>query len=231
MIPSHLLHCGQNIHSNFHQFQTSEINNTNGTFDSLKSMPSFAPSFGSTSRASSQALSSRNSSLSRNTTTLPEVNYMSVRRTGTDFDHRPSSVEPLTVEKCFGFDDDDDDDDISNITVSTPTPTSKKVEPSALKRVRSELKRFLHGPISNAAASKQSKQSADDRNKREQPNLFKSPAKNKPANVFDEPNKQKDIRSAFEAKTANERNAQPSTSNANRMVLFEDEMEIVSRYC
>lgn len=155
-----------------------------------------------------------------------------MRRTGFDFDHRRTSVETPNVAKTFGFDDDDDDDDDIGNIASTATPKAPtKVGPSALKRIRADLKRFLHGPSSPASASKQSKPSADDKNKRDQSILFNSPAKNKPANVFDEPekNKQKDIRSAFEAKSSSDRSNEPTTSNANRAVLFQDD-EIVSLF-
>lgn len=195
------------------------MNNTDGsTFDSLKSLPSFAPSFGSVSRASMQTVGgSRNASINRSSNVLPGSNYVTSRRAGTDFDHRRTSLETPAIDKCFGFDDDDDDMP-DTIELSTKAPAAAN-QSSALSKVRADLKRFLHG-----STNKQPETAANTGNQRSGPTLFKSPTKEKPVNVIGviDKNKQRDIRSAFVAKPSDTRNIEPSSSESNRIALFEE---------
>lgn len=179
------------------------------------------------SRASLQTVGgSRNESMNRTGTMLPEANYLLSRRTGSDFDYRRASIEMPTIDKCFGFDDDDDgEDNDDNRTIELPSKEpATKGQSSALSTVRSGLKRFLHG-TSTASTKKQSQTNA---NKRNMPNLFKSPAKDKPANVVDifDKNKQKNICSALEAKSSNGHNIEPSNLQTKRVVLFEEDVTV-----
>lgn len=197
------------------------MNNTDGsTFDSLKSLPSFAPSFGSVSRTSMPTVGgSRNASMNRSSNVLPGSNNVTSRRAGTDFDHRRTSLETPDIDKCFGFDDDDDDmADNGAIELPTKAPAAAN-QSSALSKVRADLKRFLHG-----STKKQPETAANTGNQRSGPTLFKSPTKEKPVNgigVFDK-NRQRDIRSAFVAKSSDDRNIEPSSSGSNRIALFEE---------
>lgn len=206
------------------------MSNTESTFDSLKSLPSIAPSFGSVSRTSLQtATSSHNQSMNRVVNMFSEPNHVLSHRTASDHYNCRTSFEVPAIDKCFGFNDDEnDDEDDENDGCSEPSLNlfvTKKGQSSALSKVRASLKRFLNGPSS---ASSNTQPSKVNTNKRPVSNLFKSPTKDKPANVFDifDKNKQKTICSALEMKSSND-NIEPSTSNANQVVLFEQN-EIVS---
>lgn len=163
---------------------------------------------------------SRNASTNRSGSILPDANNLPIRRTVTDFDRRRTSVAAQSIDKCFGFEDDDDNDDGENET----TPKTLVVT-SALNRARADLKRFLHG--SDTRSETLAKKPMAKEESRNKPNLFKSPTKEKATTAFDAPdkNKQKDIRRAFEAKTA--KNVDSAGASTKRVVLFEDD-QIVS---
>lgn len=166
---------------------------------------------------------SRNASTNRSGSILPDTNYLALRRTGTDFDRRRTSVAAHNVDKCFGFEDDDGDDNDVGENVAA---SKARVEASALNKVRADLKRFLHG--SDARSETLAKKPTAEEDARAKRNLFKSPLKEKAANVFDESdkNKQKDIRSAFETKTM--KNVDSAGASTKRVVLFEEDQVVSS---
>lgn len=154
--------------------------------------------------------------------TLPEASYFSSRRVAQDFDRIVDTHN--AIDDCFGFDLDDDDEDVpseptdkrsenTNESAITLSKTTSKKEP--LKEIREKLKRFLQNPEAEPNESvKKTKvirfETAIDKSKAKKVKTpMKSPAKvvNSPAKpkrniVFgDTAAKQKDIRSAFTAKS------------------------------
>lgn len=164
--------------------------------------------------------------------TLPEGTYFASRRAAQDFDRTITDVD--LVEACFGFDDDDDiENDVANNNSGGPKRIVQNTTKSGgLSEIRAMYKRFLHSSDADGA-TKKSKAAVPDSGKSKAKtvkNTAKSPAKAvmSPAkavmsprkevrNVFgDAGGKQKDIRSAFVAKSSDK------DKHANKAVLFEE---------
>lgn len=164
-----------------------------------------------------------------NKITLPEGSYFTSRRAADDFDRTLNDSN--LMDEYFGFDDDDDND---NNNDNTLVEQSKSMAPpKGLDEIRAKLKRFLHNPDAVAADStiKKSKTTGGSAKKRALRTPIKSPVKRsnrtpiKRNIVFaDTAAKQKDIRSAFTAKTTQQKTGDES------ITLFE-EVVPVSKDC
>lgn len=148
--------------------------------------------------------------------TLPEAEYLTVRRSSVHPNHFETDAD-VNVDNCFGFDDDDDDDE----SVSKQGANAKALigaEKAALKETRANLKRFLHNVDSTESTSKKMKPVVAP--KRAQKKL-KSPVKEKA--IFNDAHatKQKDIRNAFTAKSNDKEKSNNSNDNLSA-ALFEE---------
>lgn len=196
----------------------------------MKSVASVPRSFGMLAKSTLNSIQTNNSAKT-DELTLPEVSYFTSRRDAEDFDRIVDDSN--IIDDCFGFDIGDDDEPDNNVTNKTHEQTSNetkhitKPETGRMIEIRSKLKRFLHHPEKLDETVKKSKtNNKATRFKSPAKTLSKTPAKTpgktpgkspakaakSPAkvkrNVFGENvAKQKDIRSAFAARSEKDKNS------------------------
>lgn len=206
------------------------MNNTNSpNLQGFKSTLSVPRSFGAFNKSTFNSTSGGQISVD-NKITLPEGSYFTSRRAADDFDRTIN--ESNLMDDYFGFDDDDENDNNNDNTLveQSKTVASDSVAKSkGLDEIRAKLKRFLHNP--DAAADntiKRSKTTSGSARKRAARTPIKSPAKKSTRTpikrniVFaDTAVKQKDIRSAFTAKTQPAEKRATNTSD-DTITLFEE---------
>lgn len=202
-------------------------------------------SFGTLSKSTANSIRTVNSTKDTSFT-LPEASYFSSRRAAQDFDRNIDNQN--FIDNCFGFDD-IDDEEVTDETANKESENSKtidndvtKSEAEKLKEIRSRLKRFLQNPDaepneSHKMAKVTKPHTLTDKNKAKKGKTpkktpMKTPTKS-PAKVVSIPErpkrnivfgdtgaKQKDIRSAFTAKTADKHSKADKTKDDP--VLFEE---------
>lgn len=189
----------------------------------MKSIATMPQSFGSLAKSTLNSISTKSTSKDADIT-LPEGSYFSSRRAAADFDRSIDSRN--FVDDCFGFDEGDEEVDINNDTLTnepndqTTKDSEKEPRKETLAEIRAKLKRFLVKQEKADGTVKKTRIDGNDKFKKknvrspmktattmESPaKAVRTPVKKTPVKrnvVFgDTGAKQKDIRTAFTAKSS-----------------------------